>query len=120
MEAIINNPGLQNITEEIFFNLSYENLKIFLFVNRSSKQILNNPFFWLKKLIRRGLSKKNQEDWTKAIRLTENSKLEKFVLSYLKMSTKNEKAVDVSCYVDEEFLTKSAEEILKYLKIEQA
>ena len=117
METIINNPGLQNIAEEILFNLNYKNLKKLSFLNRRANQILNDPFFWLKKLIQRGLSKKNQEDWTKAIQLTEsNSELKRFVSSYLKMSTKNEKVIDVSCYIDEEFLANSAKKIMKYLK----
>ena len=51
MEAIINNPGLQNITEMIFFNLNYDDLKACQFINRSTKQILEDPFFWLRKLI---------------------------------------------------------------------
>ena len=118
MESIIKNPGLQHITEKILFNLNYDDLRVCELINQSMKQILDDPFFWLRKLVQRHLSLKNQEDWKNAIDLTKNSELEKYVLSYLKMSSKNEKVVELFCYIDEDFITKSAEQIKKYLKIE--
>ena len=78
---------------------------------------MNNPFFWLRKLIQRGLSLKNQEDWTNAIQLTKDTDLEKFVLSYLKMISKNEKVFDIYCYIDDDFIDKFADKIKEYLKI---
>ena len=118
MEAIINNPGLQQITEKILFNLNYDDLKVCELINQSTKQILNDPFFWLRKLIHRGgFSLKNQEDWTNAIQLTKDTVLEKFVLLYLKKSSKNEKVVDIYCYIDEDFIDKFADKIKEYLKI---
>ena len=101
MEAIIKNPGLQHIAEEICFNLSYEHLKNFLCLNQSTKQISKNPFFWLKKLIQNGLLKKNQQDWTKAIQLTENSKLKKCIISYLKRIIRAGHHGDIPCFIDE-------------------
>ena len=113
MNAIINNPGLQHLAEGIFCNLNYEDLKICEEINDSTKRMLANPFFWLQKHIRSGLSKKNQDDWTEAIRLTNNTELERFVLSYLKMSTRNEKLTDLSCYINEHFITKNSERIIE-------
>ena len=119
METIIKTPGLQHITEKILFNLNYNDLRVCRLINQSTKEILDDPFFWLRKLVQKGnLSKKNQEDWKNAIHLSKNYELENFILSYLKMSSKNEKVVDLDCYIDEDFITKSAEEIKKNLKIE--
>ena len=70
MEAIIKNPGLQHITEKILFNLNYDDLRVCELINQSMKQIMDDPFFWLRRLIQRGLSPKNQEDWKNAIELT--------------------------------------------------
>ena len=77
--------------------------------------MLENPLFWLGKHIRRGLSKKNQVDWLKAIQMTKDTELEKFVFLYLKNSTKNQKVTDLYCYIDDDFLRNSAEMIKKYL-----
>ena len=63
MEKIINNPGHQNITENIFLNLDYEDLEACGLINKSCNRILDDPFFWLKKY---PLSKKNQDDWDKS------------------------------------------------------
>ena len=104
----MNNPGLRHIAENIFQNLNIEDLETLRFVNRSSQKMLKNPLFWLGKHIRRGLSKKNQVDWLKAIHMTKDTDLEKFVYLYLKNSTKNQKVTDLSCYIDEDFLTNFA------------
>ena len=117
METIIKNPGLQHITEKILFNLNYDDLKVCEIINQSTKQILDDPYFWLRKLVQRRLSLKNQKDWKNAIELTKNSELEKYVLSYLKMCSKNEKVVEIYCYIDEDFIMKSAEKIKDFLKI---
>ena len=62
MEQIINNPGFYYIAENIFQRLDLKDL---------SNCPLVRPLFWLKKLIRRGLSKKNQKDWIDAFDKTE-------------------------------------------------
>ena len=118
MENFINNPGLQHIAEKILFNLNYNNLRVCEHINQTMQKILNDPFFWLRKLIQKGISPKNQEDWKTAIDLTKNSELEKFVLSYLKKSSKNEKVVDLYCYINEDFIMKSGEKIKESMKIE--
>ena len=117
MENIMNNPGFRHIAENIFQNLNIEDLETLRFVNRSSQKILKNPLFWLGKHIRRGLSKKNQVDWLKAIHMTKDTDLEKFVFLYLKNSTKNQNVTDLSCYIDDDFLTNSAEMIKKHLDL---
>ena len=76
MENTLNNPGLQDIAENIFLNLNYETLEVCQQINKNSKHILENPMFWLKKFIRRGLSKKNQMDWIEVIRITRESEPE--------------------------------------------
>jgi len=115
MENILNNPGLRHIAENIFQNLNFEDLETCRLINRSSKQLLENPLFWLGKHIRRGLSKKNHVDWLKAIQMTNDTELEKVVFLYLKKSTKNQRVADLNCYIDDDFLTNSAEMIKNHL-----
>ena len=45
LEKILNNPGLQHLAENIFFNLDIEPLRICGLLNQSSKQILDSPIF---------------------------------------------------------------------------
>ena len=116
LENIINNPGLQHIAENILCNLNYEDLEVCRTINQSCKQILDEPMFWLKKFMRRGLSMKDQLDWTKAIQLTKYSNLEKNVLSFLKKSSKNERVVNLPCYINEEIVHNSKNLTKKYLK----
>ena len=99
LDQIINNSGLQNITETIFTSMDFENLQKCQFLNKSSHQILANPIFWLKKW--KGLSKKSQNDWIKAIQLTKNTPLEKIILLYIKKAIKIGHIVDVPCYISE-------------------
>ena len=84
MENFLKIPGLRHLAEDIFLNLNNNDLQICELINKSTKDILTNPLFWLKKFIRRGLSKKNQDDWHNAIRLTKNTNLEGNILLYLK------------------------------------
>ena len=68
MENIINNPGLQHLTEKILWNLNYEDMEACRLINKSCKQILEDPFFWLRRFIQAGgLSTTNKDDWTKVI-----------------------------------------------------
>ena len=74
MESIIQNPGFQQITEMILFNLDFQALKKCQLLNKSIKDILEDPMFWLRKWrTQRGLSKKNHNDWDTAIELTKNT-----------------------------------------------
>ena len=84
-DQIVNTPGLQHIIELIFFNLDFENLVACQLVNKASNEILKNPIFWLEKWrVNQGLSKKNKEDWIKALQMTKNTNLERNVGLYLK------------------------------------
>ena len=69
MENILKNPGLRHLAENIFWQLSYEDLENCRLINQSSKKILKNQLFWRKKLIpQAGLfTKKNQPDWVKIL-----------------------------------------------------
>ena len=111
MEKIINNPGLQHIIENVFLNLDYKDLMVCQLVNKSCKQILDNPMFWLKMWrMRRGLSKKNYADWSNAIQITRGrTNLEKNVPFYIKRVIETGHFVDVPCYIDREVVEKSNE-----------
>ena len=107
MEKIINNPGLQHLSENIFWNLSYEDLQKCQTLNQFCKEILQSPLFWLKIFIRRGMSEQNQINWLKAIQISKNTHMEKYVLDYLRKCTKNVRVVDLSSsYMVENFLKK--------------
>ena len=116
LESILNNPGLQHIAENIFCNLKYEDIEICRLVNHSCKKVLDEPMFWLKKFMRRGISMKDQLDWTKAIQLTKLTNIEKNVLSYLKKSWQNERVVNLPCYINERIVKNSKKLLKKYLK----
>ena len=116
MENIIKNPGLQIIMENIFHNLDLEKLEICRFINDSCKQMLDDPMFWLREFIQRGISKKNQNSWIKAIQITKGKELGKYVLSYLKRSRKNESVVDLHCFKNEDLLEKTENIQEEYLK----
>ena len=74
LENFMKSPGLQHLAENILLNLDYQTLEHWGDINQVFKQFLNvtmnNPMFWLKRFIQRGLSKKNQEDWLEAIQMT--------------------------------------------------
>ena len=114
MEDIIENPGLKHIAENVFLNLNYEKLETCRLVNESCKEILDNPMFWIKKFIRRGLSKKNQIDWTTAIQITKPY-LEANILKYLKQSSKNERVVDIPCHINEEILRSYSQDLMELI-----
>ena len=116
-EDIVKNPGLQHLAEAIFSNLNYNDLKTCHLINRSSKSILDNPKFWLKKFIQKGISKQNELDWSKAIQLTKNTNYEKSIALYLKRSIMKENVVDIPpCFIDEKFLKKCQGRSLRYLR----
>ena len=110
MDQIINNPGLQHIIEIIFFNLDFEDLMACQLVNKSIKNILKNQMFWLKKWrFNKGLSKTNQNNWIKALKMTKNTNLEKNVALYIKKIIKIGHFVDVPCYIDNDAMIKATE-----------
>ena len=113
-ENVINNPGLQHLAENIFSFLSYDDLKSCQLINRSSKSILANSRFWLQKLVHQGMSKKNQNDWIKAIQLTKDTDFERNLLLYLKRSFCKGKIIDIPCCIDENTIQKSSELMKKY------
>ena len=99
--TLINNPGLHHVAEEIFWNLNFKALENCQQINQSSNEILKNPLFWMKKLVRRGgISKENEEEWMKALKLAKNSNKEEHVVLYLKWKLKNKKVVDLPCFTN--------------------
>ena len=110
IEQIINNPCLQHIIENIFLNLNYKDLMACKLVNKSCKQILDNPMFWLKMWrSRRGLSKKNYAAWSNAIQITRGTNLEENVPLYIKRVIETGHFVDVPCYIDRDVVEKTNE-----------
>ena len=116
MEKIINNPGLQHLSEKIFWNLSYEDLQKCQTINQFCKEILESPLFWLKIFIQRGMSEQNQINWSRAIQISKNTHMEKHVLNYLRKCTKNVRVVDLPCYMEENFLKKPLKVVENYLQ----
>ena len=96
LENILNNPGLVHLAENIFGNLSDEKAEICRDINQSSKQLLGNPIFWLRKF--KSLSQENQKDWIKLIKPVWKSKKIQAIISYLQWSFKEEPKVDLPCY----------------------
>ena len=112
METILNNPGLQHLSEEVFWNLDAEKLKICAQVNQSWKQILQTPIFCLRKF--KNLSMKNRIDWIKVVQdlkdRNEFSPISSFyseklysdtgiaIISYLQWNFKKDVFVDLPCY----------------------
>ena len=92
MEIIISNPGLHHLAEKVFWNLDVEDLKKCEQINKSCKQILENPLFWLKKF---NLSKENHEHWIKVIQLVDNSDKGIAIISYLQWNLKNLKKHEI-------------------------
>ena len=101
LEIFLNNPGFHHVAEEIFWNLNFKALENCQQINQSSNEILKNPLFWMKKLVRRGgISKENEEEWMKALKLAKNSNKEEHVVMYLKWKLKNNKVVDLPCFTN--------------------
>ena len=116
MEKIINNPGLQHLSEKIFWNLNYGDLQKCHTINQFCKEILESPLFWLKIFIRRGMSEQNQMNWSKAIQISKNNHMEKHVLNYLRKCTKNVRVVHLPCYMEENFLKKPLKVVENYFQ----
>ena len=108
MENIIQNPGLQHITEMILLNLDLEHLEVCQLLNKSCQDILENSMFWLRKLrTKSGLSEKSYNDWAKAIKSTRNTNVEANVKLYLQKVIKIGHVVDVPCFINADAVEKS-------------
>ena len=107
LEKILNNPGLVHLAEKIFGNLADEDVEVYRNINQSSKKILDNLMFWLRKFGR--LSKENQKDWIKVLQSVKTSKKEKAIFSHLQWKLKKE-GVGLPCYstpeVQDDFVKK--------------
>ena len=98
LEVILNTPGLVYLAEKIFNNLDHDSVKVCQGINQSSKQILDDPMFWLRKF--GNLSKENQNDWIKVFQSKKDAAQEKAIISYLKWTLKKDTMVDLPCYTD--------------------
>ena len=86
METIINNPGFQDINENIFMSLDHKCLVNCSKVSMFWKVILENPRFWLKKCVSLKvlkMTKEQEKKWTQIINLLKNTDLELHLTSYL-------------------------------------
>ena len=113
LENFLNNPGLQHLAGNIFSYLNFQDLLSCQLINRSSEVIINNPRFWLKKFMQKGMSNENKNDWLKAIQLTKTTDLANNICLYFKRSFCMAKTADVTYYVDEEIIEKSSESMNK-------
>ena len=77
MERIIHNAWFEGVAKNIFMMLNLKDLTKCRLVSRSLYGFAENQRFWLKKLISRGLSKKNQKNWIAAIDETKDGTTEK-------------------------------------------
>ena len=96
MENIITNPGLRDVAEKIFLNLDVEKIQMCGLVKQSCQQLIDGPFFWLRKFL--GLSEDNKKDWIKVIQSLKTSEKEKAIISYLQWNLKKDVLVDLPCY----------------------
>ena len=108
LENFLQTPGLQHLAENILLNLKFKDIISCLQINQSSKSFLDNPRFWIKKFIQKGLSKQNQLDWMSAIQITKNTDFEPNISFYLKKILKKEKLMDLPCFINESVLQKSS------------
>ena len=116
MDGLIKKPGLKHLADNIFLYLDYEDIIICEVVDESWNRFLENPMFWLKKWTRKGLSKRNEIAWRKAIQLAgKNIEIEKNIVSYMKTVLKRKICMDIECYINEE----SIEKILKIRESEE-
>ena len=108
LEKILDSPGLYHLAENIFGNLNVEDLEVSREINKSSKQIMDDPMFWLRKLGH--LSKENQKDWIKAIQSVRNTEKDREIISYLKWNLKKQAVIDLPCFttptVQDKFMKK--------------
>ena len=114
MERILNTPGLVHLAEKIFDNLEYKPYnpkyawpRACYDLNQSSRQILDDPKFWLRRFGQ--LSKENKKDWINVIQLENDSEKKNAIISYLQWNLKEEN-LDIPCYtgpaVQEDFRKK--------------
>ena len=96
LEKILNIPGLYHLAENIFGNLNVEDLEVSREINKSSKQIMDDPMFWLRKF--RHLSKENQKEWIKVIQSVRNTEKDREIISYLKWNLKKQAVIDIPCF----------------------
>ena len=83
MDLVIRNQGLQHISEEIFLNLDQKSLTHCENVNQIWAKVLNNPSFWLKKCVKKGLLEHFNFEWMKLIQSSKPKRIDNMIKSYL-------------------------------------
>ena len=66
MDILTKTPGFHYVAENIFINLDFEDLENCSQVSQSWQKILNNPSFWLRKLIQYGVLEKKDQNFVKS------------------------------------------------------
>ena len=85
MEKLTNNPGLQHVAEEIFLNLTSNEIEMCMEVNKKWRAILKNPYFWLHKCsLQNETIRNDKKAWGKAIQLKKPRHLEEDLIHHLK------------------------------------
>ena len=92
LTTVFDNPGFSHVAQKIFSNLDHnEQLKCRLVCKSWKTHLdLDQPFFWIKKLNKKGQSKKLRNSWNTLLqRIEKGSLLEKELIQCLKQSYKN-------------------------------
>ena len=97
---IIENPGLHHITRKILLYLNSQSLLVFKEMSLTCKKIYKKPSFLLEKWTVQGLSTKHHSDWKNVIQITKNTRLERYVQSYIEKVIEIGHIVDIPCYID--------------------
>ena len=114
MDEIFTDRRYQPVIKNIFVNyLDHEDLLRCQLINQNCKIVLDSPFFWLKKLALRGLSKEDEKNWIKAIQMTEKIAIRagENITIYLRNMCKRKTYVDIPCFIVEDSVKKFSEDI---------
>ena len=113
MDEIFTDRRYQPVIKNIFVNyLDHEDLLRCQLINQNCKIVLDSPFFWLKKLALRGLSKEDEKNWIKAIQMTEKIAIRasENITIYLRNMCKRKTYVDIPCFIVEDSVKKFSED----------
>ena len=72
MDKLTENPGFNQLTQDILIFLNYNTLLKCRKVNHSMKKNVDSPNFWLRKMRLYGMSRKRYLNWCRLIDLLEN------------------------------------------------
>merc|ERR1712016_264766 len=90
MEKLIENQNLAvDIGHDLLDFLDDESLMSCRFVNSAMKNMVDNPKYWIKKLVKKGIAQEHMINWRKLADLVENTDLNENLLKCLMRMDKN-------------------------------